>query len=132
MTSPLDLTLLASNPWLGAVALLTAMPLLRRQWHEGTLKKHEARQKKNELDAADSSAHLTIIESDSRLRGEIDRSLDDPDGATADDLVTQLEAVGLDLRDLGLSRRELFNAMRAMLFLPIDLSAETRTRDEEA
>ena len=131
MTSPFDVTLLSSNPWHAAVALLLAVPVLRRQWHEGTLKKYEAVKAKNELENVSAPTELTIIESDERLIREIDKALDDLDGDVADGLAESLTANGADPDNLKLTRRELFSAVRAFVFLPIELT-EPGVVDDEA
>lgn len=130
MTSPFDVTLLASNPWLGAVALALAMPVLRRQWHEGTLKKQEGLLKALELEEKNPVlAELTMIESDEQLRKELDKALLDPDGEAAEVLIQDLHDNGGGPAVTSLSRRELFVAARAFLLLPVDLTVEGSEAD---
>ena len=131
VSSPLDMTLIASHPWLGAIGLLGAVPLLRRQWHQGTADKYRARQEKAAAEKALDEPHIPDAsaierEGDEALVAEIDRALDDLDGTVADGLTEELAEAGAQVAHETMSRRELLAAARAMVFLPMDLIA----RDE--
>jgi hypothetical protein len=146
MTSPLDVLLQSSSPWVFAAGLLAAVPLLRKRWYEGTKAKREA-----EGIQVDTEAKRRVLqhEVDRKLETEVSKAeaerqrteellADEATEADAADLVDAGPDVVEQLRVLGandawehLSRREFFAAVTAAIALPVNFTIEVLDGDQD-
>jgi hypothetical protein len=116
MTSSLDVLLQSSSPWLVTAGLLLAVPLLRKQWYEGTKEKREAENLQVDTEARRRALQLEV---DREMQAELDRA--EQNGSPEDEpqIVHELRALGAEPAYQSLSRREFFGAIGAAIAMPV-------------
>lgn len=116
MTSPLEVLLQSSSPWIVTAGLLLAVPLLRKQWYEGTKEKREAENIRVDTEAKRRALQLEV---DREIQAELDRA--EQYGTTDDEaqIVHELRALGAEPAYVSLSRRQFFGAIGAAIAMPV-------------
>ena len=106
----------SSSPWVVTAGLFLAVPLLRKQWYEGTKSKREAENIQVDTEA---KRRVLQLEVDRGLEAELDRA--EQHGTAADEaqIVHQLRALGAEPAYVALSRREFFGAIGAVIAMPV-------------